>query len=252
MSIRVEKLVFSNRNFTLSVERLEFESGRLAAIVGPNGAGKTTLLKCLAAIHPLSRNTVFFGRQDLAALHLSERARLISYVPQEHSPVFSYTVRDFVLTGRAAHLPIFSLPSAGDEAAVQEALEYIGLGPFADRPYSQLSSGERRLVLIARALAQKTQVLFLDEPTTFLDPKHEWQVLELVSKLADQKGLTVLITLHNLDLAVKYSNALVFLKEGRVIASGRPDDILTESLLQDVYDLPMKIVACEDRKLIMR
>jgi iron complex transport system ATP-binding protein len=252
VNIRVDKLFFSNRNFTLTVERLEFESGRLTSIVGPNGAGKTTLLKCLAAINPLSRDTVFLGRQDLAALHLAERARLISYVPQEHTPVFGYTVRDFVLTGRAAHLPLFALPSARDEAAAQEALEYIGLEPFADRPYSQLSSGERRLVLIARALAQEAQVLFLDEPTTFLDPKHEWQVLEFVSRLAGQKGLTVLITLHNLDMAVKYSNALVFLKQGRVIASGRPDDILTEKLLQDVYDLPMKIVACDGRKLIVR
>ncbi len=252
MSLRIDKLVFTNRNFTLKVEGLEFESGRLAAVVGPNGAGKTTLLKCLTAIHPLPRRAVFLGGQDLAGLALSERARLIGYVPQEHNPVFSYTVRDFVLTGRAAHLPLFSLPSARDEAVAQEAMALVGLEPFADRPYSQLSSGERRLALIARALAQKTQVLFLDEPTTFLDPKHEWQVMEFISKLASQKGMTVLVTLHNLEMAIKYSQALVFLKEGRVAAAGRPDDVLSERLLEDVYDLPMKIVACEGRKLIVR
>jgi iron complex transport system ATP-binding protein len=252
MTIRVENLVFTNRNFTLRVEKLEFESGRLAAIVGPNGAGKTTLLKCLAAIHPVSRRVIFRGRQDLAALHPAERARLISYVPQEHSPVFSYTVRDFVLTGRAAHLALFSLPSARDEAAAEEALEFVGLEPFAGRPYSQLSSGERRLVLIARALAQKAEVLLLDEPTTFLDPKHEWAVLELIRRLTDERKLTVLVTLHNLDMAVKYSDTLVFLKGGRVTAAGRPDDILTERLLRDVYDMPMKIVPCDGRKLIVR
>ena len=252
MSLRVEKLVFSNKNFTLRVESLEFESGRLTAVVGPNGAGKTTLLKCLAAIHPLPRKAVFLGGRDLAELSLAERARLIGYVPQEHSPVFSYTVRDFVLTGRAAHLPLFSLPSARDEAAAEEAMALVGLQTFAERPYSQLSSGERRLALIARALAQKTEVLFLDEPTTFLDPRHEWQVMEFVAKLAGQKGLTVLVTLHDLEMAVKYSEALVFLKEGRVIAAGRPDDILSERLLEEVYDLPMRIVACDGRTLIVR
>ncbi|OGD12675.1 MAG: hypothetical protein A2Y86_07640 [Candidatus Aminicenantes bacterium RBG_13_62_12] len=250
--MQVRELAFTNRNFSLRLEGLEFAGGRLACIVGPNGAGKTTLLKCLAAVYPLSRRSVYLEGRDLAAMPAAERARRMSYVPQEHVPTFSYTVRDFVLTGRAAHLPLFSLPAARDFKAVEEALDFVGLLPFADRPYAQLSSGERRLVLIARALAQKAGVLLLDEPTTFLDPRHEFEVLEFIRRLTLERGITVLLTLHNLEMAVKYSDALVFLKEGRVCAAGPPDEVLSEALLRDVYDIPMRIVRCEGRKLIIR
>jgi iron complex transport system ATP-binding protein len=252
VNIQVRNLVFSNRDFTLRLEALEFSGARLTSIVGPNGAGKTTLLKCLASVYPPPPRTVFLGERDLAVLSAAERARHISYVPQEHIPIFSYSVRDFVLTGRAAHLGLFSLPTARDVAAVDEALEFVGLSGFADRPYAQMSSGERRLVLVARALAQKAEVLLLDEPTTFLDPRHEYQVLELIRRLTGERGITVLLTLHNLEMAVKYSDVLVFLKEGRVVAAGPPDEVLDERLLQDVYDIPMHIVRCNGRKLIVR
>jgi iron complex transport system ATP-binding protein len=252
VSIEVRSLVHSNRNFTLRLEGLEFAGGRLTCIVGPNGAGKTTLLKCLAAIHPLERRSVFLEGKDLAGMSASDRARRIAYVPQEHVPTFSYTVRDFVLTGRAAHLPLFALPAARDEAAAEEALDFVGLLPFADRPYAQLSSGERRLVLIARALAQNAGTLLLDEPTTFLDPKHEVEVLDFIRRLTVERGITVLVTLHNLEMAIKYSDALVFLKKGTVRAAGPPQEVLSEPLLRDVYDIPMRIVRCDGHKLIIR
>lgn len=252
MSLQVRSLAYSNKNFTLRLGALEFAAGRLTGIVGPNGAGKTTLLKCLGVLLPLERKSVFLDGRDLAAMPAAHRARRLSYVPQEHVPTFSYTVRDFVLTGRAAHLGLFALPAARDAAAVEEALEFVGLRPFAGRPYVQLSSGERRLVLIARALAQDADVLLLDEPTTFLDPRHEVEVLGFIKRLTRERRITVLVTLHNLDMAVKYSDALVFLKEGRVHAAGPPEEVLSESLLEDVYDIPMRIVPCDGHKLIVR
>ena len=252
MSIQVRDLSYPRGDFRLAIKALDFESGRLTSVVGPNGAGKTTLLKCLAGMFRVPPGRVMVEGRDIATLHESERARLTSYVPQEHNPVFNYSVFDFVLMGRAAHLPLFGLPSAEDDRLAEEALAFVGLESFASRPYFELSSGERRLILIARSLAQRAPVLLLDEPTSFLDPKHERDILELSRKLAVERGQTVVLTLHDLDMAVKYSDAIVFLKGGGVFASGRPADVLSDKLLEAVYDVKMKIVDVEGRKHVLR
>jgi len=252
MSIRIENLTYRYKNFTLHIDHLQFEGAKMTSIVGPNGAGKTTFLKCLCAVLPVTKGSLFFRGRDIAAMHADERARLLAFVPQEHSSAFNYTVLDFVLMGRAAYLPIFSMPSANDVAMAREALDFVALGHYADRSYFQLSSGERRLVLIARALAQKSEILILDEPTSFLDPKHETEILELAKKLAGEKQKTVLVTLHNLDMAVKYSDAMVFMKKGEVIASGKPDDILSEALLETIYEIKMSILRHDGRKFIVK
>jgi iron complex transport system ATP-binding protein len=252
VSIGVKDLSFVRGDFLLHIDELPFDSGRLTAIVGPNGAGKTTLLKCLAGLFPVARGHIFLDGRDIADLRETDRARLIGYVPQEHNPIFNYSVLDFVLMGRVAHLGLFSLPSELDIRASREALEFVGLEDFVARPYFELSSGERRLILIARSLAQQARILLLDEPTSFLDPKHEMEVLDLARRLAAEWGQTVLVTLHDLDMAVKYSDSLVFLKAGRVIAAGAPEDVLSDSLLQSVYDVRMRIVDFEGRKLILR
>ncbi|MCJ7611969.1 MAG: ABC transporter ATP-binding protein [Candidatus Aminicenantes bacterium] len=252
MSVSVRGLSYARGNFRLRIDSLEFESGRLTSIVGPNGAGKTTLLMCLGGLLAVPRNRIFIQGRDIASLKDAERARLVSSVPQEHNPIFNYSVLDFVVMGRAAHLSLFSLPSAEDVRLAEESLAFVGLQSFASRPYFELSSGERRLILIARALAQRADVLLLDEPTSFLDPKHEIEILELTRKLAVERGQTILLTLHNLDMAIKYSDSLVFMKNGGVFASGRPRDILSDALLESVYDVRMKIVDCEGQKLILR
>jgi iron complex transport system ATP-binding protein len=251
MSVQVQNLSFCYRNFALRIEHLQFENAKLTSIVGPNGAGKTTFLKCISAILPVSKGSLFIDGRDIGTMREDERARLLAYVPQEHSSVFNYTVLDFILMGRAPYLPMFSTPSARDVEIAQESLDFVALGHYAARPYFQLSSGERRLVLIARALAQKSDILILDEPTSFLDPKHETEILELAKKLAAEKQKTVLVTLHNLDMAVKYSDAMVFMKQGQVVASGRPDDILDEALLERVYEIKMSIIRYDGRKFIV-
>ncbi len=252
MSIRIEDLTFGYKNFLLRVDKLGFLSGRITSIVGPNGAGKTTLLKCIGAILPIKKGMLFIDGKDIALLKSHERARLISYVPQEHGSAFNYLVLDFVLMGRAAYVPLFSVPSKEDVHIAEEALEFVGLGNFAERTYAELSSGERRLVLIARALAQQSDILLLDEPTTFLDPKHERGILDLVRKLALEKEKTILFTLHNLEMAIQYSDDMVFMKGGEVAASGKAAEVFQEPLLEAVYEMEMKVIEWNGRKIVLR
>jgi iron complex transport system ATP-binding protein len=252
MNIRVNGLAFTRPGFVLSVPDLEIAGGRLTALVGPNGAGKTTLLKCLAGLLPVPRRTIFMGERDLAAFSDGERARLLAFVPQEHASAFNYAVREFLLLGRAPYVSLFSMPSPGDAARAEETLAFVGLSGRGGRAYQQMSSGERRLVLIARALVQDAGILVLDEPTTFLDPKHETSVLDLARRLVDERGKTVLVTLHNLDMAVRYADDLVCLKDGTVVAHGAPAAILTEPLLESMYEIPMRILRHEGRTFIVR
>jgi iron complex transport system ATP-binding protein len=252
MKVRVENLTHSYGAFTLRIARLTFAEARITAIVGPNGAGKSTFLKCLAAVLPPARGTVFVDGQDLAGLSDRDRARLVGYVPQESALTFNYAVLDFVLTGRAAFVRAFSSPSRHDVEAAREALRFVGLRDFEARPVFELSSGERRLALIARTLAQRSTILLLDEPTTFLDPRHETEIMELVKRLTVDMKKTVVVTLHALDMGLKYSDDMVFMKSGAVVAAGRPDDILDEGLLRSVYDIEMGIRSVDGKRIIVR
>lgn len=252
MKVRVDRLSFAYEAFILNVAALTFPDARVTAVVGPNGAGKSTLLKCLAAVHRPRRGAVLIDGQDLAALPGKSRARLVGYVPQEPSYTFNYAVLDFVLTGRSAFIPAFSSPARRDIEAAREALLFVGLEGFEDRPFFELSSGERRLVLIARTLAQRPEVLLLDEPTTFLDPRHEVEVMELVRRLADETGKTVIVTLHALDMAVKYADEMVFMKGGVVVAAGPPAEVLDERLLRAVYDIDISLLDVGGRRVVVR
>lgn len=252
MKVRVESLAFSYGAFSLRIPRLTFAEGRVTALVGPNGAGKSTLLKYLAAVIPPARGTVFVDGRDLAGLAGRDRARLVGYVPQEPSLTFNFSVLDFVLTGRAAFIPAFSSPARADLEAALEALRFVGLDGFGDRPVLELSSGERRLVLIARTLAQRPTVLLLDEPTTFLDPRHETEVMELVRRLAADMRKTVVVSLHALDMALKFADDMVFLKGGALVAAGTPDEVLDEALLRAVYDVGMGIRSVDGKRVIVR
>jgi len=252
VSFRVRELVFRRPGFTLQIPSLDIEECRMTAIVGPNGAGKTTMLKCLAGLLPVPPGSVLLGDQDLSSLGPGECSRRLTFVPQEHTSAFNYRVRDFVLMGRAPYLGVFSVPSQRDVEKAAEALDFVGLSGYANRPFHQMSSGERRLILIARALAQSTDILIMDEPTTFLDPRHETEVMALLSRLVAEHGKTVLVTLHNLDMAVRYAARLIFIKAGVLVAQGRPEIILDEGLLQDVYEIPMNIIRYGGRTFIVK
>ncbi len=252
MKVVIQNLQFSYRNFSLYVSELNLESSRVTTVIGPNGAGKTTFLKCLGGILPIGKKTVFVDGKDLVKLTGNHRARRICYVPQELVSVFNYNVLDFVLMGRAAYISPFSSPSEEDRAAAEEALSFVGMEEYRKRQLFELSSGERRLILIARALAQKAEVLLFDEPTTFLDPRHEIEVLELIRKLSSEKGKTLVLTLHDLEMATSYSDTLVFMKNGNIVASGKTEEILSESLLEEIYEIKMSILEFNGRKFIVK
>jgi ABC-type cobalamin/Fe3+-siderophores transport system ATPase subunit len=252
VSARVSGFAFSYGAFSLEVDELVFPGAKVTAVVGPNGAGKSTLLKGLAGLLAPARGGTYVDGRDVMAMRGRERARLVGYVPQEPAYMFNYEVLDFVLMGRSALIPLFSSPSALDVEAAREALRFVGLETLEARSCFELSSGERRLVLIARTLAQRPSVLLLDEPTTFLDPRHESEIMALVRRLAAEKDATVVVTLHALDMAVKYADAMVFLKGGRIVAAGPPDDILSEALLRSVYDVGIEIVDIGGRRVLVR
>jgi iron complex transport system ATP-binding protein len=210
----------------LILDRITFDvpEGELCVLLGANGSGKTTLLRCIdGLLRPKSGSIQVVGK-DVARLSRTEIARLISYVPQSHLPVFSYTVFDTVLAGRSPHVPLSSGPGPSDFEAVHEALKVLGLHSLADRPYTQLSGGERQLTLLARGLAQGVPIMLLDEPTTYLDYHNQHLVLETVSNLVKNYALTALVCLHDPNLALEYGDHLVMLHDGVVHTDLRRDD----------------------------
>jgi len=215
--------------------------GRWCSIAGPNGAGKTSLVR---AIVGLSRHEgdVLIGGHRLEDLRPAERARLVALVPQQPVVPSGVTVLDYVLLGRTAHLPPLGVESAADVAAAGEVIAELDLTAHRDRYISTLSGGERQRTVIARALAQASPVLVLDEPTTGLDLGYQQEVLDLVTRLCRDRQLTVLSTMHDLTLAGSYSDELVLMAGGRVVAHGPVADTLNEANLALVTRARFRII----------
>lgn len=252
MRLIVKDLVFSYPNFTLKVKDLNFEGSKITSIVGPNGAGKSTLLRCLGVINRVEKGSIFINGKDISEIKENQRARIIGYIPQEQISIFNFSILDFVLMGRTPYINILSKPSKKDIELAEDALKFVGIKDYERRGILEISSGERRLVLIARTIAQEPEVFLMDEPTSFLDPKHEIEIMELVKNLSEKMRKTVVLTLHNLDMAIKYSHNLVFMKNGEIVESGKTSEILSEEILERVYDIKMKIVDLNGRKIIIR
>lgn len=213
---------------------LEVPAGSWTAVIGPNGAGKSTLLRAVLGLVP-SRGEITLAGADLQSLKPRQRARLVAYAPQSPNLPVGMTVYDYTLLGRSPYVPHLGRESARDRAVTGEVLDRLGLTHFAARPLDHLSGGERQRVVLARALAQQTSVLLLDEPTTALDIGHQQQVMELIDRLRLSDGLTVVTTIHDLTLAGQYADGLVLLSGGRVAASGPPDLVLTRDAVEEHF-----------------
>lgn len=208
-------------------------SGERLAIVGPNGAGKSTLLRLLyRACRPV-RGEVRLGGEDIWSLRPQAFARKVAVVLQENQTVFPFSVRDVVLMGRIPWRRGLGHWSDEDHAATQHALEHLGLEELALRQFPSLSGGEKQRVLIARALAQSPRLLVLDEPSNHLDIRHQLEILGILKGL----GITVVATLHDINLATGFATQAAVMKRGRMIASGRPDDVLTRSTIGSAFDV---------------
>jgi iron complex transport system ATP-binding protein len=233
-------------DLTMAVEPHE-----VLAIVGPNAAGKTTLLRCIERVLSPRVGTVCIDGDDLKALSAREVSRRVASVPQSHTPAFPYTVQDIVLMGRNPYLGAASQPAVHDVLVATEAMKALGIQTIAGRPYTQLSGGQLQLVLLARALAQEAQVLLLDEPTAHLDFRNRHLVLTRIRNLAIERGLAVIMTVHDPNDAMQYADRAALISKGTLVECGQPKDVLTAVNLQQLYGIPIEVLTDGTRRVIV-
>jgi iron complex transport system ATP-binding protein len=216
---------------------LDITSGRRIGILGPNGSGKTTLLKLLSGVLAPSSGTVTLDGAPMASLSRRQIARRIAMVPQHTHPAFDYTVLELTLMGRYPHLGAFEVEGADDLAIAHAALASTGTESFWSRPFSTLSGGEQQRVVIASALAQRGDLLLLDEPTASLDPGYQLEIASLLRALHHDRGLGIVMATHDLNLAASVCEHVVLVDEGRVIANGPTSEVLTRDSISTLYGI---------------
>jgi iron complex transport system ATP-binding protein len=222
------KVTLNNNNTIF--KNLTFSAGNgILSILGLNGQGKTTLLKTLAGLIKSETGKIHLGNTDISTLSYKHLACNIAFVPQEYSNVFSYTVREMVLMGRTPHIKNLNLPAKQDYEVTDTVIEEVGLSKFRNKYFTELSGGEKRLVLVARALAQQTDIILFDEPTTSLDIKNTFFVLEKINQLGKEK--TIIITLHDLNQTLHCADNILILFPNDTFAFGSKNEILTEENL---------------------
>ena len=219
---------------------LEVGPGEVLSIVGPNGSGKSTMIKCIAQILKPSTGKIYLDGRDISKIELYEIAKLIGYVPQNFHYLFFSNVMDTILLGRKPHIKWRVTPK--DLDIVQKALNDMGISHMAGKFMDELSGGEKQKVYIARTLAQEPQLYLLDEPTSNLDLKHQIEVLEITRRLTKERGSSMIIALHDLNLAFKYSDKIAMMEKGLLYAYGKPEDVLTVRNINDVYGVESLII----------
>jgi iron complex transport system ATP-binding protein len=225
-----------------ALDNVSFEGnpGEVISVIGPNGSGKSTLIKCIAQVHRPSSGKVILNDADAAKMDPNEIARLIGYVPQNFHYLFFSTVMETVLLGRKPHIKW--KVTQHDLDVVQQALDSMNIRNFAGKFMDQLSGGEKQKVYIARALAQEPELFLFDEPTSNLDLKHQIEVLEITRSLTKSRGASMIVALHDLNLAYSYSDTVIVLNKGKVHAFGKPLDVLTPETIREVYGVDAMIV----------
>ncbi|WP_131106123.1 ABC transporter ATP-binding protein [Ornithinimicrobium sufpigmenti] len=221
---------------------LSVDDGRITVIVGANACGKSTLLRALARLLAPACGQVLLDGKELHRLPTKEVARTLGLLPQSPIAPEGIVVADLVARGRSPHQRLLSRWSPADDLAVAEALDLTGTTELAGRAVDELSGGQRQRVWIAMALAQRTDILLLDEPTTFLDICHQVEVLDLLTDLNRERGTTIVMVLHDLNLAARYADRLVAMAGGRVLATGEPEEVLSPSVIEAVFGMPSEVV----------
>lgn len=222
---------------------LELARGQVTALVGPNGSGKSTLLRALARVLRPAAGAVLLDGRCIHRAPAGEVARRLAYLPQDAAVPAGMSVRALVELGRRPHLGRLGFLRGDDRDAVAWAMAATGMDPLAERRVDTLSGGERQRAWLALALAQRTSLLLLDEPTTYLDVRHQLEVLELVRRLNAEHGLTVCWVLHDLNAAAAFSDAMVWLRDGRIVAAGPAHDLMTAELVRRVFDVDAAVLA---------
>ncbi|KAF0960762.1 MULTISPECIES: ABC transporter ATP-binding protein [unclassified Rhodococcus (in: high G+C Gram-positive bacteria)] len=232
---------------------LEVRTGVITTVIGPNGCGKSTLLRALGRLLKPRNGSVLLDGKAIGSMRTKDVARTLGMLPQAPVAPEGLTVADLVARGRHPHQSWLRQWSSDDEGEVAEALALTGVSDLADRPVDQLSGGQRQRAWISMALAQGTDILLLDEPTTYLDLAHSVEVLDLVDRMHEELGRTVVMVLHDLNLAIRYSDQLIVMRDGTIVASGAPKDIISAELLLEVFGLEAAVIAdpVSDRPLVV-
>jgi iron complex transport system ATP-binding protein len=244
--LTAERVTFAygrGRNMTPVLHEVSITIGRGAVVglLGPNGSGKTTLLRLLAGVLAPSRGSVQIDGRPLAALSRRERARRLAVVPQETVTTFDFSVIEMVLMGRYPHLGPFELEAADDLDIARRALAATGAADLENRQFGTLSGGEKQRVVIAGALAQASDIMLLDEPTASLDLRYQFEIMALVARLNAERGTTIVVSTHDLNLAAAACSEIVLLKQGRVIGHGPTADTLTPANISALYDVDAEV-----------
>ena len=213
------------------------EKGKITTILGPNGSGKSTLLSLFAGLNKPNSGDISINGKSIKSLKQKELAREIATVHQQNTVPSDITVKELVAYGRIPHKKYFQGNTEGDDEIIEWAIKRTGLENLKDKAVMGMSGGERQRAFIAMALAQKSEILFLDEPTTYLDIYHQVEILELVKELNEESKLTVVMVLHDINQAIKYSDNVIVMKSGQVISSGRANEVINMDLLNNVYKI---------------
>jgi iron complex transport system ATP-binding protein len=224
------------KNISFSVEK-----GSFIGVIGPNGAGKTTLFRAITRALALRKGSVLYNGTDLLEIPAKTLARHMAVIPQIIFTPVSFTVEEFVSMGRFAYTDRFSLPADTDRDAVRGAMELANIVHLKDRSIRELSGGERQQAYLAQGFAQTPEILLLDEPTAHLDIRHQAAIMDVLKKLNKEQGLTVVVILHDLNLAAGYCNEIILLNEGKIYRKGGADEILNSRTIEEVYRTPVVV-----------
>jgi len=249
LSIEVINLSFSYDD-RLVLNDINFIAGdnQLLSVLGPNGVGKSTLFRCMLGLLKGYQGQILIDGKDLRDMNIKASAKLLAYIPQSHYPSFNFSVFDMVLMGTTVQVSAFSGPGKKQVKLVDQALERLGISHLKNRGYTQISGGERQLVLMARALVQEAKILILDEPTANLDYGNQVRVLTQIQALT-KEGYTIIQSTHNPDQTFLFSDTVMAMKEGRIVAYGKPSDIFTEDLIQNLYAAEVNIKSLYEDKV---
>lgn len=220
--------------------------GELLCLLGPNGVGKTTLFKTILGTLKLQSGEILIDGEDVSQWPRRRFARKVGYVPQAHTPPFPFKALEVVVMGRTSHIGVFSSPSVGDLAIAEETMNRLGISNLGNSVYTEISGGERQLVLIARALAQQAEVLIMDEPTSNLDFGNQIRVLEHIREIAKRDRVCVILTTHYPNHALLYASRAIVMGRNNRVSMGAPRDVITEGYLKDAYNVDARLLAVEN------
>ncbi len=250
MKIQIKDLEFSySDDKVLKGINLNILPGECLSILGPNGTGKSTLIKCIDGLLKPQKGDIKIDGQNIKDLRREQIAKKLGYVPQSSASLFPLKVFDMVLLGRSPHITWKSTKT--DQNKVLKALKMLNIENLAMKNFNEISGGQQQKVIIARALAQETDILLLDEATSNLDIRHQLEVMDIIRKLVDNLGISAVMIVHDLNIAARYSDKIIILNEGKVAVSGKPEDVLTKDNITSTYGVEVSVSKIDNKPCII-